>query len=193
MRHVHGWWSHREGLLLTLTDRVIRVAVTGQRGRPLPATVRVYVDGQLLTTAATTGKILTVQIGDRQALVKLEADAPGQQVQAVSLASDQDSWDFKFADAEVPVDGERPFWQEHISGILGVFFLLLTIVLAAVFGTPTAFQRRVFVGTLAIALAGIAAEVPGMINVKLTLGEKLAITAAGAMGIFVIVYFFVPP
>jgi hypothetical protein len=60
------------------------------------------------------------------------------------------------------------------------------------FSDPTEFQQRVFIGTLAVAIAGIGSEIPGFLNVKLSLGTRLTITAAGALAIFVLVYFFGP-
>ena len=86
----------------------------------------------------------------------------------------------------------KPFWEEHLPGIIGIVFLVTTIALAIAFPEPTEFQYRVFAGALAICLSGIGAEIPGFLNVKLTLGKKLVVTAAGALAIFVLTYFFRP-
>lgn len=178
-------------------DRVIRVHVLDRNGRSIPdATVSVLVNGELVGTATSgwsaAGTVYTIQIDDGAAEVGLEAEYADQPPQAVTLTQDAHEWRFHFDNVEVPVADGKPFWQQHIAGLLGVIFLLTSIGLAVFIATPTEFQRRVFVGALAIGLAGIGAEIPGFLHVKLSLGTQLAVTAAGALAIFVIVYFFVP-
>lgn len=70
----------------------------------------------------------------------------------------------------------------------GVTFFVALLVLAILFPEPTAFQYAVFRIILAIAAAGVAAVIPGILNVHTSFGVR----AGGALAVFVIVYFFSP-
>ena len=178
-------------------DRVIRARVLDKNGRSIPgATVKVSIDGtyfgQAVAAQTNAGTVYTFQIDDSKANVTLRAEYGQESPQDVALADTANEWDFMFSNVEVPVTPTKPFWQEHLPGIIGAIFIPISIVLAIVFGNPTGFQRRIFLGTFAIALAGLGAEIPGFLNVKLTLGKQLAVTGAGALAIFALAYFFVP-
>jgi len=70
----------------------------------------------------------------------------------------------------------------------GVVFVVVLLVLATWFPEPTAFQYTVFRIVLSIAIAGIAAFLPGFMEANI--GSWLR--AGGAMAVFAIVYFFSP-
>jgi hypothetical protein len=70
----------------------------------------------------------------------------------------------------------------------GVTFVVTLLVLAIAFPNPTAFQYFVFRVVLALACAGAAVVIPGILNV--TLGK--VVTAGGALAVFTIVYFLNP-
>jgi hypothetical protein len=72
--------------------------------------------------------------------------------------------------------------------VFGVLFVSLLTALALFVPAPTAFQYTVFRIVLALAAAGIAAFIPGFINV--TVNDW--VRAGGAIAVFVIVYFFSP-
>jgi hypothetical protein len=72
--------------------------------------------------------------------------------------------------------------------VFGVLFVILLIVLALFVPKPTAFQYMVFRIVLALAAAGIAAFIPGFIDVTVDNWVR----AGGAIAVFVIVYFFSP-
>src|SRR6266536_5800813 len=138
-------------------DRVIRVRVLDKNGRSIPhATVSVVVNGEYIGKAKSStshpGTVYTFQLNDPDARVMLKAEYDGEDAQDATLAKDVDEWDFNFTNVEVPVPRDKPFWEEHLPGILGVVFLVISIVLAIVFSEPSTFQKRVFVGALAIAL-----------------------------------------
>jgi hypothetical protein len=178
-------------------DRVIRVRVLDKNGRSIPdATVSVLVNGDYIgkakSASTNAGTVYTLQFNDAESEVALRAEYEGEESQEVALAKEVNKWDFTFSNVEVAVPRDKPFWEEHLPGILGVIFLVTCIVLAIVFREPSVFQKRVFVGALAIGLAGLGAEIPGFLNVDMKLGTKLSITAAGALAIFVLVYFFGP-
>lgn len=70
----------------------------------------------------------------------------------------------------------------------GCVFVATLLVVAMFFPAPTPFQYMVFRIVLALAAAGIAAMIPGFINVS----AGRAVRAGGAIAVFVIVYFFSP-
>lgn len=70
----------------------------------------------------------------------------------------------------------------------GVTFVVTLLVLAIAFPNPSPFQYAVFRVVLALACAGVAVVIPGILN--LTLGKWL--TAGGALAVFAVVYFFSP-
>jgi hypothetical protein len=200
---VRGRGNYGKDLLLTSTertkvmDRLIRVRVLDKKGRSIPnATVSVFANGVYVgeATSATSnsGTVYTFLIDDNAADIRLKATYEAETPQEITLAPEANEWDFTFNNVEVPVIRDKPFLEEHLPGLLGVVFLLISIVLAIVFSEPTIFQRRVFIGTLAVGLAGIGAEIPGFLNINMKLGTKLTITAAGAMALFVLVWFFEP-
>jgi len=80
--------------------------------------------------------------------------------------------------------------QEQRTGayIFGIIFLVFILVIAIFIPNPTSFQYTVFRIVLALAAAGVAAMIPGFINVAI--GN--AVRAGGAIAVFVIVFFFSP-
>jgi hypothetical protein len=71
-----------------------------------------------------------------------------------------------------------------------LFAILLTVVSVAL-PSPTNFQYAVFRTYLAIAAAGVGSGIPGLIEVH-SQTASFGISAAGALALFVIVYFFGP-
>jgi tetratricopeptide (TPR) repeat protein len=74
----------------------------------------------------------------------------------------------------------------------GLCFVAIVLVLAIWFPSPTPFQYMVFRIILAIAAAGVAGVIPGMIRLKAQPGAMLVIHAGGALAVFVIVYLLAP-
>jgi hypothetical protein len=72
--------------------------------------------------------------------------------------------------------------------VFGVTFIVTLLVLSVKFPNPTQFQYTVFRIVLALACAGVAAVIPGVLNVQI--GGWL--TAGGAFAVFAIVYFYSP-
>ncbi|MCI5162514.1 MAG: DUF1566 domain-containing protein [Candidatus Electrothrix sp. AX5] len=76
--------------------------------------------------------------------------------------------------------------------LFGLCFVAALLVLAIWFPNPTAFQYTVFRITLALAAAGIAGVIPGMIRLTVHPGTALLIHAGGALAVFVMIYLFAP-
>lgn len=78
--------------------------------------------------------------------------------------------------------------EQYLAFGFGTLFIIIILILAIFFPNPTSFQHTVFRIVLALAAAGFAAEIPGFL--KVTVAK--AIRAGGAIGVFVIVFFFSP-
>jgi len=85
-----------------------------------------------------------------------------------------------------------PKWQLIAGLSVGVFFALIVLFLAVAIPHPTDTQFFIFRATFAIALAGVAAIIPGLLNVEGKY-KSFAIRATGAIAVFVIVWFTNPP
>jgi hypothetical protein len=81
-----------------------------------------------------------------------------------------------------------PLWERIAIFAFGATFVTALLVRAVVFPEPTPFQYTVFRIVLALAAAGVAAFVPGFLEVRC----KTIVRAGGALAVFVIVYFFSP-
>ncbi|NMM20949.1 MAG: hypothetical protein HHJ15_13515 [Rhodoferax sp.] len=104
----------------------------------------------------------------------------------------------QFENARLPTYGFKnmpriPMNVEKVLAFLfGVSFIIVLLVIALVQPTPTSFQATVFRTVLSLAAAGVAAVIPGFLNVQLKLGYVALIRAGGAIAVFVLVYFNVP-
>jgi hypothetical protein len=64
---------------------------------------------------------------------------------------------------------------------------------AAIFvPNPTSAQWTIFRIIIAVAASGVAAVIPGFLDVKMGAGRRFALRAGGALAVFAIVYFFDP-
>jgi hypothetical protein len=83
--------------------------------------------------------------------------------------------------------------EHHIPAVIGLALLAVAVGLAFIFHHPTPLQRQILLATFALAGGAIATEIPGVLNVNVSVGEKTGIAAGGAIGVFVILYWFSAP
>lgn len=76
--------------------------------------------------------------------------------------------------------------------VFGAVFIVTMLVLIVLIPNPTPVQYHFFVIVMSLAAGGVATVMTGMIDVRAKFGKRLAIGATGALGVFVIVYFFLP-
>ena len=74
----------------------------------------------------------------------------------------------------------------------GLCFISMLFILAIWFPQPTPFQDMVFRIILALAAAGIAGVIPGLMQLELRSSTMLLINAGGALAVFVLIYLFAP-
>jgi hypothetical protein len=88
---------------------------------------------------------------------------------------------------------KRADWERTLIFVFGIGVVFLLLYLAVAYREPSAFQYAVFRTVLALAAAGVAALVPGVLHLELPwAGAGFALKAGGALAVFVIVYFFSP-
>ena len=78
-------------------------------------------------------------------------------------------------------------WDIFLVSVFGVSFIVTSIVLAIRFPNPTPFQFLVFRTTLALSAGGVAAAIPGFLNLSIDF-TGILIRASGALAVFVLVY-----
>lgn len=85
--------------------------------------------------------------------------------------------------------GDMTKQQERILAYgFGVFFVATVLIIALFIPNPSPFRYEVFKIVLAIACAGVAAFIPGFLNVEVGRWVR----AGGAIAVFIIIFFFSP-
>ena len=87
---------------------------------------------------------------------------------------------------------QHPTLYVILAFVFVVLFLSAILVIAVLIPQPSLLQLRDFTTVLAIAVAGVATVMTGLLNVQLTLGKQLTIGATGMIATFVIVYLVNP-
>jgi hypothetical protein len=80
---------------------------------------------------------------------------------------------------------EKTNW---LAPLIGIVFVSVILATASFYPNPTNYQFFVYRAVLGVAVAGLAASIPGFLKVEI----PRWITASGAIAVFVIVYFFTP-
>ena len=78
--------------------------------------------------------------------------------------------------------------EKKLAYAFGVVFVVVLLAMALFVPNPTEFQYTVFRIVLALAAAGVAAMIPGFLEVTVSTWLR----AGGAMAIFAVVYFYAP-
>ena len=177
-------------VLLTM-ERMIRIDVVDKNDLPISGAKIVFTVNGTPTAEVTTGNATTTfQIDDVTAIVGVSASYRSHR-DSITLAQAADRHKFRFPVGST-VKSDDNFAKKHPAFVFGVAFLLIILVLVLVVKEPSPLQTRVFIAGLAIAMGGIASQIPGLLRVKMSIGKQLAITASGALAVFVILYFFGP-
>lgn len=82
--------------------------------------------------------------------------------------------------------------QIIVAFVFGVAFIVTMLILAIFFPRPEPFQYTVFRVTLSLAAGGVAAMIPGFIDLTINPSAALVIRAGGALAVFLVVYFRSP-
>ena len=93
--------------------------------------------------------------------------------------------------AERPVAGVSK-WEKIASFIFGVIFVAVLLTITIFIPNPTPTQHATFQTVLSLAAAGVGGVLAGFLHVEGTI-KNLTVRAAGALALFVMVFFFTPP
>jgi hypothetical protein len=86
-----------------------------------------------------------------------------------------------------------PSWALIVSVSGGLTFLVVLLIIAVFIPQPTTSQFFIFRVVLALAAAAFGATISGFMRINLPLWGKGLISAGGALGLFVLVFYVNPP
>lgn len=178
-----------------LRERAVTIDVRDKNQRFVSgATVEMWANGKLVTSAEHITKAATFHVNDPAIPLRFVARYDGQQ-SSIDLA--QDTWDYAISlnDLELKPEelAKKSFLENHLAFIFGVIGLAAAIILAICFPNQERPDLYKYFAILAaLSGGGVASEIPGFLNLQYTPSKKLLIAAGGALAVFVIMYFFKP-
>jgi hypothetical protein len=172
-------------------DRTIVITAHDRGGRLLPgATIEISVNGTPgFGAEGTKAGTAVLQLSDPTAVVEVSASYDNEKKGPIKLAQNQTSYAFEF-DVDA---GGKGFMERHLPLAVGLVLLLISLVLAFAVGNPNSLQTRLVLATSSLGGGAIATEIPGMLNVNVSLGTKIVIGATGALGVFIVLFLIKPP
>ncbi len=169
----------------------IIVFVRGNENVLLPnSKISVFVGDRLLGFNEKSDGRASFTIDGTDQPMRVRAEYVGFDPQEATLAADQQTVTFLF-----PVDVRNrwvAFFKENFPALLGFVMLVIALALAFTFRDSTPTQDVLLRITISLAAGGIATILSGSIGIKLNLGSKLAVTAAGAFAVFALTYLVHP-
>jgi hypothetical protein len=172
----------------TLSDNALNVFVVDRNGIPiLGAIVTATVKGTPVAQGTTTGSSsapIRLQLSSEITSLDLKAVARGIE-KGATVDANVGNYRFDFPEISMPQDNN---WEKVVAVVFGIVFIATMLIIAIKFPNPTQYQYTTFRIVLALACAGVASVIPGVLN--LNLGAW--IRAGGALAVFVIVYFYSP-
>lgn len=112
----------------------------------------------------------------------------------VRLAPDVWRYEIRLNGLKLPRPSENPpFYERHLVFICGCVGLAIGMWLAISYprsARPDLYKWMAIV--FAISAGCVASEIPGFLNVKLSIEKRATIAAGGAIAVFVILFFFNP-
>jgi hypothetical protein len=80
--------------------------------------------------------------------------------------------------------------EKHVPAIIGLALIAVAVVLTFTFPNATPLQRQIILTVAALGGGATAAEIPGFLNINLSLGEKAGVGAGGALAVFFVLYWY---
>jgi hypothetical protein len=178
-------------------NKTLNIFVVDRNGTPVPsATVIVSHSGLRIGTSTTTGKRnrpVGLQLDEAYGCVDITVEF-GKWIKgpfSVDLATR--NFEVTFEEVFLPTSSAGPpIWEKVAAFTFGVIFVVTLLVFAITVPNPTESQFFIFRIVLALAAAGVAAIIPGFLNIE-SKTALYAIRAGGALGVFLLVYLVNPP
>ena len=108
----------------------------------------------------------------------------------------QDQWQYSIPLTGLKLDSPEAgmrFWERHLVFVFGCVGLAVGLALAIAFpksSRPDLYKW--FAILFALSAGGVASEIPGFLDLKMSSGQKFTLAATGAIAVFVILFFFNP-
>lgn len=177
-----------------------------------------FVNGASTARAVSAPGRASIQVKDASAQIEVRIAYKGH-TDSVILAQGQDSYTFTLP---IPIVADGPWYKDVASGLVGLLLVALVIYLGgklfineewieqnplALLGTifiligvvveifiphSTKFLKQLVMILVSLGAGGLASIIPGFISVDVSFGTQLAVSAAGALAVFVIIYFVKP-
>jgi len=128
----------------------------------------------------------------QKSIVEVTVEYDGLQPETRTLAADQNNCTIVFPSLHLHPTTWTQIMEKHFPAFAGIFFILIAIILAFVFSNPNPLQIHIILALFSLGGGAFGSEIPGLLNVNLTITSKFVIAATGAAAIFVILYFAVP-
>ena len=173
----------------------ISLRVLGSNGVPLGGACYDLLESDGSTVFATIQReaddtsAVVVHIPDGEATVTVRA-SKASWCETRTFGADKVQFDFR-SDLRMATsfDQKMTAW----SFVVGIVFALILLVLSSIEPEPSDAQRQIWQAILSVSLAGFANGILGLLEVNVDIPKiGLTIRAVGAIGIAVIVFFFVP-
>ena len=167
-------------------DRLVNILVVDRYDRPLSGAEIVFeIDGAragIVTTDGAGHAMIQIPTGDHGIVVIVRYRG---HLDEAKLGDSTDQFRFKLATGAPPM-------SQYFSAILGLIVMGLGVYLAFSFQEPTLLQSRIILVLISLGGGGVAAAIPGFLQIDMDLWGKIVIGGAGALGVFLILFFFDP-
>jgi hypothetical protein len=178
-------------------NKTLNVFVVDRNGTPIRgARVIVSDAGEVIGSGTTTGmrnRPVGLQLDQTYDSVKVAVEYEGRRKGPVCVDLTNRNYEVVFEEVSVPQTSSGPStWEKIAVFVFGLIFVVVLLVMAIAVPNPTEFQLLVFRIVLALAAAGVAAIIPGFLNIE-SRTALYAVRAGGAMGVFLLVYLVNPP
>lgn len=185
MRRLRDARANCQGVLLAMA-RTIQIYVNNRDGHPLTgARIELWQGDDLIATIKDSrgqGSFNNAPLGPVQVVASYK-DKQGR----ATLAAKQDHFTLV-----LDVQGDKTGAADLVALGVGIAAIVVALILGFSVPTPSPLQLQLIRGVFALGLAAAGTILPGRLGVELKLGQRLAITAAGALGLFVVAWFFIP-
>ena len=165
--------------------RVVDVYVRDRQDRPVAsANISFSLNGTYAGEVANSGGHGSIRLTNLTDVVGVSVKYRGYE-EAVTLEKNARNYTFR-----LPTDSG--FLENHLGMILGFILWGVSIILAFAVGASDPLQKQLVKGTFSLGCGAMATEISGLIDIRVTTGQKFLIAASGALAVFVLLYLVEP-
>jgi hypothetical protein len=178
-------------------NKTLNVFVVDRNGIPVPGAKVIASDGDELigsgTTTSTRNRPVGLQLDEAYECIDITVEYKKWRKGPVCVDLTNRNYEVVFEEVSLPQSSTGPStWEKILVFIFGLTFVIVLLLVALAVPNPTDFQLFVFRIVLALAAAGVAALIPGFLNIE-SKTALYAVRAGGALGVFLLIYLVNPP